>query len=636
MIKSLFINFLLVLAGWQVQAQVVEITPQKPKRGERVTVTYRPDAAGAVIGKDAASVEMSFAYSTFYELPYKLPMKKQGDQWVASFVLQRYATFACFTVVSGDKVDRPSPDSMYAIPVYDAKGRIFSSYMHEAYSLSAQMPKSPLLQSKQLELYQKELSLHPDNYEAKVRVQAIRMAAAKTSAERERHRQDALKIIAAKLEENPTFSGNINKVTMGYLIVGEKTRTDSVRRVVAERFPNSDQGKSYRIEAILREQDTIKKIAALETLLKKSDEAGEEGSKQIHSILFDHYAAEGNVSKATYHARKSLSKPSPYTAEELKEVTAKLTARKIAPDTAIAYATRSLNMVEQWPVGVIRYFPEFGHILPYVADSVRSKAVAEARAEIFSLLSLNHLYKDDSEKALQYARQSESAGFSRAGLMNVSAVYDQLGKLDKSLDILWKVVSHEPSDLEAVGRAKSAFIKNGGQQSSFQLKLDELVALRIKELKPTVKKLKMHAASPELNGITDLKGNKITPQMMKGKIVVLDFWATWCVPCMQEMPYLQNVYDKYKDNPNVMFMVVNTGANNTIKDAINWAAKNTKYSFPLYFNNDKNIGEKVGFTVIPTVAVLDKQGRMQFRTIGFEGAELEYKLSAQLEVLLEE
>src|SRR5690606_20323101 len=115
-------------------------------------------------------------------------------------------------------------------------------------------------------------------YEAKVRVQALKMAAAKDPAEREKYRQEGLKIIAAKLEENPTFGGNINKVTMGYLIIGEKTRTDSVRRVVAERFPNSDQGKSYRITAILKETDTAKKIAQLEAMLQEGDQSGEEGS----------------------------------------------------------------------------------------------------------------------------------------------------------------------------------------------------------------------------------------------------------------------------------------------------------------------------------------------------------------------
>jgi thiol-disulfide isomerase/thioredoxin len=103
---------------------------------------------------------------------------------------------------------------------------------------------------------------------------------------------------------------------------------------------------------------------------------------------------------------------------------------------------------------------------------------------------------------------------------------------------------------------------------------------------------------------------------------------------MQEMPYFHKVYEKYRNNPDVMFMVVNSGSNNTIVDARNWVRDNPQYKFPVYFNNDKNIGEKVGFTVIPTIAVIDKAGKMQFRTIGFEGEILQKKLDIEIEMLL--
>ena len=100
------------------------------------------------------------------------------------------------------------------------------------------------------------------------------------------------------------------------------------------------------------------------------------------------------------------------------------------------------------------------------------------------------------------------------------------------------------------------------------------------------------------------------------------------------MPYFQKLHDKYKNNPEVMFMVVNSGSNKTIDDARKWTKKNTQYSFPIYFNTDKNIGEKVGFTLIPTIAVIDKAGEMQFRTIGFEGPILEKKLVIEIGLLL--
>lgn len=635
MFKQMLMSCLFVLAFAQVQAQVVQITPEKPQRGDRVTITYNPGAAGAAISKDAKSVIINFTYSTFYEQPWKLPMTKQGDKWIASFVLQRYATFASFYLQSGDIVDKPAADQHYSIAVYKGNKRVRDGFLHESYSLGAQMSKSPKLPALQLALLKKELANYPDNYEAKVREQSVLMNLAKTPEEKLKHRLEARKIIAAKFEENPTFGGNLNKVTMGYLIIGENSRLDSIRKVVSKRFPKSDLAKDYQITAISKEKDTNKKVAQLEALLKAGNEDGE-NSTEIHRILFEHYASVKNGAKAIYHARRSLGKRDPYTPQRLKTIAETLTEQKIAPDTAITYAEASLKIADQWPVGVIRYFPEYGHIFPFVADSVRAAAVEAAKSSLYSIIALNNSYLGKKQEALDAAAKSESIGANKESLMNVAQVYEEGGMPKKAFETIWSVLLKDPSDTIAIQAAKTNFLKFNPSETEFNVKLKKLEELKLAQLKSSLRKQMMNKPAPELTGLTDLKGKPVTKEMMQGKVVILDFWATWCVPCMQEMPYLQKVYNKYKNNPELMFMVVNSGARNTIKDAIGWEAKNPQYTFPLYFNNDPDIGEKVGFTLIPTIAVIDQQGKMQFRTIGFEGAELEHKLAAQIDILLEE
>nr|WP_121270512.1 TlpA disulfide reductase family protein [Pedobacter schmidteae] len=634
MFKHVLVSYLSVLAFIQVQAQVVQITPEKPQRGEKVTITYHPNAAGAAISKDATDVIVNFSYSTFYEQPWKLPMIRQGNDWVASFVLQRYATFASFYVQSGDTIDKPAADRHYSISVFDGNKRVRDGFLHESYSLGAQMPKSPKLPALQLALLKKELANYPDNYEAKVREQSVLMTMAKTPEEKLKHRLEARKIIAAKFEENPTFGGNLNKVTMGYLIIGENSRLDSIRKVVSTRFPESDLAKDYLISAIAKEKDEVKKVAQLEVLLKKGKENGE-NSTEIHRMLFEHYVAKKNEEKAIYHASRSLGAVNPYTPQRLKTISSDLTAAKLAPDTAIAYAQASLKIVEQWPIGVIRYFPEYGHILPFVADSLRTKTVAAESAGLYALIALNKFYLGYKDEAMKYALKAENTGVDKVGLMDLALLYELAGAPEKAFDATWKVLLEDPANVAALKSAKANFLKFNTSETAFDEKIKKLEALKLTQLKALLKKQLMNKPGPELSGLTDLKGKTVTKSMMKGKIVVLDFWATWCVPCMQEMPYLQKVYDKYKNNPKVMFMVVNSGAKNTIKDAIGWEAKNRQYTFPLYFNNDPDIGEKVGFTLIPTIAVIDAEGKMQFRTIGFEGAELEHKLAAQIDILLE-
>src|SRR5690606_20323710 len=123
-----------------------------------VTITYHPDVAGAAIGKDAKSVIINFTYSTFYDQPWKLSMTKQGNDWVASFVLPRYATFASFYLQSGEIIQKPSAEQHYSIAVYNGNKRVRDGFLHESYSLGAQMPKSPKIPAMQLALLKKELA----------------------------------------------------------------------------------------------------------------------------------------------------------------------------------------------------------------------------------------------------------------------------------------------------------------------------------------------------------------------------------------------------------------------------------------------------------------------------------------------
>lgn len=635
MIRKIFLLLFFAAASVQLQAQRIDIYPEKPQRGQMVSIRYHPGSAGADIPEDATSVVLNFSFSRFYELPVQLPMKKQGRNWVASFSLQRYATFASFTIQSGKVIDQPSPGLHYSFAVWEGNKRVKDSFLHESYSLASQMGKAPELSARQLELVRKELTAYPDNYEAKLREKSLLMGTAKTPSEKSKYRSEALKIIHDRFEQAPSVVSNLNKVTMGFLMIGENSRLDSIRKVVVQRFPNADLAKDLRTSEILKIKDSTKRITALENLLKEGDETGQEGSAAIHNLLFDHYAAAGNAEKALFHARKRLAEKSPQTPKNIMDIAVTLTSHQLVPDSAIKYAGRALEMTSQWPVGIIRYFPEFGHIPSYVPDSVRRNTIAAARSELYSIIALNQLYKRDEPGALKYAVQAEADGISRTGFSNVASVYLQTGHPEKAFNTLWKLLLINPSDSAILRTAKQNFLKFNPSEKEFDQKITELEMLRKHQLKVSLKQQMMNQSGITLKDFTDLTGKPVTTEMMKNKIVIIDFWATWCIPCMEEMPYLQKVYDVYKSNPRVMFMVINSGARNTIEDAQGWAAKNTKYTFPLYFNNDPEIGDKIGFNIIPTIAVFDANGLMQFRTIGFEGAEMQHKLSAQIEVLLE-
>ncbi|MCD0487602.1 TlpA family protein disulfide reductase [Pedobacter sp. MC2016-14] len=622
----------LVVAAQQLQAQVLEIYPKYPQVGKEVTLTYRPSASNAAQVKEAKTVRLIFTSSTFYNLPWELLMTWQGNAWQTSFTVPAYATFASFYFQSGKLKDRPTADADFTLAVYKGKKRVKDSYFHESYGIKSQNPNAPDLLQKQIILLQKELALYPNNFEAQVRLKSIEMAAA-TPAQAAGLKREAISTIHQQFEKDPENPVNLSRISMAFNMIGEGYRTDSLKRVVIKRYPASDLGRLYLSALIAKHDDSVKMILRLDSLLAHVHAKGE-SAIAIHKILFKNALSKGDAHKAIEHAQKSLGKTTPYTARDLRDIALAFTSYKIAPETAFAYAEKSLAMIQHWPVGNIRNLPDFGYVLPYVDDSVHNLTVQEAKAGLLSLMALNKVYMGDKTAALDYTIKSISFFENREVLLNAAFVFEANADYKNAYAKSWKLVVDNPFDDVASVIAQRNFIKFNADGSAYVKELQLLKDAKNNNLVSRLEKQLLNLPRPELNGITDLSGKVMNMDSLKGKIVIMDFWATWCIPCMKEMPFLQKVYDKYKNNPNVVFMVINSGAGNTIDDARGWMKKNSNYTFPLYFNTDKDLGKKVGFSLIPTVALLDQTGKMQFRTVGFEGAEMEAKLSQQIEVLL--
>ncbi|TWF45698.1 thiol-disulfide isomerase/thioredoxin [Chitinophaga polysaccharea] len=587
---------LLAIASVDAQ-QRVTITPAYPERGQTVTVTYDPSAPGSGIPASSTDITLVFSYSNFYNLPWRMKMRPQDGKWTASFVLADYTVFATFYLESGEAVDKPAKDQHYEVPVYKNKVPVENGYLYKAYSLSAQIGKSPLLADKQGALYKQELALYPGNYEAQLRLLTYEINKSTSPAQQLQLREQAHRVIAGRFNAAPGNSGNLNKVTMGYLIIGESTRLDSIRKVVMERYPESAPGRELNTAARAKGKDTTAQIAFFEKELQKETIDNRESFVEMHDKLFHYYAARKNSDKALYHARFLTSQqPDPYKATTWQEIAQTLLESGIVPDSARAYAQRALDSVHTYPVGVIRYFPETGYIYPYADDSTKQAVYRKASHRLHALLGLIDLQQHRLEDAGKHMELAVQADADKATLDDAAAFYRQTGNAEKLAMLA---------------------------QFRKKIQLEKMLQQQIS--KP----------APVLNSFVDMQGKPVSAASLRGKIIVIDFWATWCVPCMQEMPYLQELYDQYKNHPDVVFMITNSGARNTLADAQAWS-EHKKYSFPVYYNTDPEIGEKFRFNIIPASYMINKKGDIRFTNIGFEGPEVLPRLQGQLELLLQE
>lgn len=127
---------------------------------------------------------------------------------------------------------------------------------------------------------------------------------------------------------------------------------------------------------------------------------------------------------------------------------------------------------------------------------------------------------------------------------------------------------------------------------------------------------------------TTIDGKTIDTDKLRGKIILINFFATWCGPCNQELPELQKkIWDKYKSNPNFVLVILGREHNEKeIKDFV------TKKQFTMPFAPDpgRKIFSLFATQSIPRNIIIGKDGRILFQSIGYvkeEFSQMEEKLA---------
>ena len=109
--------------------------------------------------------------------------------------------------------------------------------------------------------------------------------------------------------------------------------------------------------------------------------------------------------------------------------------------------------------------------------------------------------------------------------------------------------------------------------------------------------------------VRDINGNRLSPDMYRGKVVVIDFWATWCPPCRREMPNVVQMYRQYHDQ-GLEIIGVNM---DTDLNALRSYMRTNDIEWPQYAEGngwDNVLVDKYEVESIPFTIVLDRQGRI--------------------------
>ncbi len=113
--------------------------------------------------------------------------------------------------------------------------------------------------------------------------------------------------------------------------------------------------------------------------------------------------------------------------------------------------------------------------------------------------------------------------------------------------------------------------------------------------------------------LPDLEGQVIRLSDLRGQVVLLNFWATWCPPCRAEMPSMQALYQEYREQ-GLSILAISSDVGG--KDRVASFIEKRGFSFPVLLDPRNVVGTRVRVGGIPTSYLLDKQGRVVGRDVG--------------------
>lgn len=124
-----------------------------------------------------------------------------------------------------------------------------------------------------------------------------------------------------------------------------------------------------------------------------------------------------------------------------------------------------------------------------------------------------------------------------------------------------------------------------------------------KKAVPILQPMKDTAPTPEIN-LSTPDDKKISLKDFRGKLVLLNFWASWCVPCREEMPAMEKLYREYKDKN---FVILAVAVKDRRQDAIDFL-KELNITYPVVLDPDAQVGQIYGAWGLPATYIIGPKG----------------------------
>lgn len=391
------------------------------------------------------------------------------------------------------------------------------------------------------------------------------------------------------------------ELTMGqrYLFyLGQRAAADSLAALLRSRFPSGRFVREERLQAVREEKDMAVKTRLYNDFLHQFPAGETFELKTLHEHMALAALQHGDEKAAARYFRRIANRQ-----DLVSAYTQAAQALAAEPDKAIPWAEKAVQ----------------------ATDTASTYVSWNGYLAMASLLSA----RNDHRKALQYALPAWRRSHSKEATDLYTRLLVADGQYAEAQEILEDAVREKRASVQMKSRLEDIYGKTGGRPAIAASGPDSSLARRIRSemLRETISSL----------SLKDISGQTVSLASFKGKIVVLDFWATWCKPCIASFPAMQQVMKQY---PDVVFLYIATFEKGDAAENVKQFAQKNPYPFR-YLLDEPLAGSlfkayaHFKATGVPYKLVLDKEGAIRFRSGGFTGNddELIHEMSAVIGVL---
>ena len=606
--------FILLVSAVVVRGQGVKFEIERPHAGDKIKFSYYPKGTKLQGLSEIKCLAYVFHSTPFYQ-HVQVDLVKDGDGYKGELNTRDSVTLVGLAFFVGEQMDETK--NGYLLEFTHADGKIpAETYLNKAFLFTrngTSLLGLTVDAGKAAGYYKQALDIKPVlkqqyNYDyLELAYKADVVSGTKLINEN----------ITAILK---TTNGNEQDLILTfklYSLLKDKVKADAFKAFLLKKYPLGDFAYTTETNAIPRnipaeevEADFKRIIAKFNLDLEKKENINRLNSMVVYLTYL--YGKTKNSERFDFYGTKMKNKVG--AASFYNGYGAFWAEKNDHIDSAVRISKKSLQMIAEAKNGGLPV--NFASKEEYVRSLDHTYGTYSHTYA--KLLYLQGRYKEaleSKEKALQLAPSLEEE------ISYVSYLMKD-GQNEKAFGIAEKIMKSGKATpaLKADFKHLYMILKKEGSYESY---VDNLGQMAFNKERDEWLKNMINIPAPDFS-LVNLKGETVSLAKLKGKVVVLDYWATWCAPCLAAFPGMQKAVNKYKDNPNVVFLFINTSQREeermkVVKDYMG----STNYTFNVLLdeNSRQNLDQfKVRdlykVSGIPAKFIIDGKGNIRFKIVG--------------------